>query len=1069
MSNDGGAIAVQKDQFQEEEGLEVAESLDSDSRGAGPGGGGGCACAVLLVADLLPKINDVTSSQLLLLMDNSSPSHNGRDYQAGEGQANIKGPLLDTDYFTYQQNVGSYPRSRGRHRHRHRNKTTLKPEPTLRYSFVPTELLLEYIAPYLQASFFAQDTIVQFPLPFASPIPPPCPVQMYYPPERGVTQAVYLDMEGRLLTIAASLRSFQNSPDTQTHKLRSLSTSQPLVNFHHLLLLAPSHSLNDLRNLLRSKCGINDDIANRIMAEYISIDDEEEPMQIDNEDDVKVIEILDLIDDEEEPQSPEAPQARRFRPGNFTTRPPEIAPYFTELPFYKVHGRNLAPGKCIELYSGDFLKITKVLRNRDTSGIFLHGHLLRRNVRMGGLLIKKTNEVCFMKEVDIDHPEIERVTEVALVQYKKIRRLIITNRAFDENDVSLRCWNKDEYVVKDNNGRMLKEETIKSIKEKGPIVARWRFMEYISATEKKYQWRNNVLERLSKNDIPDPALRVHEAIQWNDWREGHLKQQPDARPKEGREVIEIDPEPGYSPNKRKRSSADGDESPNKKHGTERLNSVRSSLGAIDLNSGSPQQPASRPANGGLFGIRQHSSANLAEFPDIRPTPSPPDQNPELFKRTHRPHGQALTYGDAFCGSGGTTRGALQAGLHVKWGVDFDQRACASWRENFRGATCHEKSVFDFIKKSNQSQRKRNATQVDILHISAPCQFYARCKTRPGPNDEMNTASLFAIKDLIDLARPRVVTLEQTDGILTDRHLTTFFSAAIHMLTCQNFSVRWKRVKLQEWGIPANRNRLIIIASCPGEILPQFPSPTHGPSGTQPFVTVNQALSTIPHGAPDHNTHSVALPLDKQKTPWNGDLPHKNTITCDGGPTSHHPNGRRRFTVRELATLQGYPNNHAFVGCRTVQIKQIGNSVPPICARVLYEGIRKTLDRVDGVLNSVINLVGDDDDEGDGDGEEDFVVIPRPRGRLAMIGRRPAPTRFAIREREVVRDIVGREMAPVGFGPVGAENKEENDVIVIDDDIPRPHHANKNKTEKENETIIIIDDDKTPEPDPFYVF
>ncbi|CAG8977229.1 hypothetical protein HYALB_00007925 [Hymenoscyphus albidus] len=829
--------------------------------------------------------------------------------------------------------------------------------------------------------------------------------------------------------------------------------------------------------------------------EYISIDDEEEPMQIDNEDDVKVIEILDLIDDEEEPQSPEAPQARRFRPGNFTTRTPEIAPHFTELPFYKVHRRyNLAPKKTIELYSGDFLRITKVLRNSNTSDILLHGHLLRRNVRMGGLLIKKTNEVCFTKEVDIDHPEIERVTEVVLVHFKKIRKLIVTNRAFDENDVFLRCWNKDEYLVRDNNGRILKEDSLKAIKENAPIVARWQFIDYISTTEKKYSWRNNVLERLGKSDIPDPALRVHEAIQWNDWREGHLEQQPEARSKEEGEVIEIDPEPAYSPNKRKRPSADGDESPNKKHGTERLNGVRSSLGAIDLNSGSPQQPASRPANGGLFAVRQRSSANLAGFPDIRPTPSPPDQSSAVVKRTNRSLGQPLVYGDAFCGSGGTTRGALQAGLQVKWGVDFDKWACASWRENFRGAKCYEMSVHDFMKKSNRSQRKKMAMQVDVLHISAPCQFYARCKTRPGPNDEMNTASLFAIKDLVGLARPRVVTLEQTDGILTDQHLTTFFSATIHMLTCQNFSVRWKRVKLQEWGIPANRNRLIIIASCPGEILPRFPAPTHGPSGTQPFVTVNQALSTIPHGAPDHNTHLVALPLDKQKTPWNGDLPHKNTITCDGGPTSHHPNGRRKFTVRELGTLQGYPNNHAFVGCRTRQIKQIGNSVPPICARVLYEGIRRTLDGVDGVLNSVVNLDGDDDDEGDGDGEEDFVVIPRPRER---VGRRPAPTRFPVRgleigRRDVLRDFVGREMAPVGFGPVGAlavastqrqpsviivddddipnhsnddENKKENDAIVIDDDIPRTHHLNN-----ANETIIIDDDDdKTPEPDPFYVF
>lgn len=30
-------------------------------------------------------------------------------------------------------------------------------------------------------------------------------------------------------------------------------------------------------------------------------------------------------------------------------------------------------------------------------------------------------------------------------------------------------------------------------------------------------------------------------------------------------------------------------------------------------------------------------------------------------------------------------------------------------------------------------------------------------------------------------------------------------------------------------------------------------------------------------------------------------------------------------------------------------KQIGNAVPPVCAKVLFEGIKRDLDRSDGVL------------------------------------------------------------------------------------------------------------------------
>jgi len=55
----------------------------------------------------------------------------------------------------------------------------------------------------------------------------------------------------------------------------------------------------------------------------------------------------------------------------------------------------------------------------------------------------------------------------------------------------------------------------------------------------------------------------------------------------------------------------------------------------------------------------------------------------------------------------------------------------------------------------------------------------------------------------------------------------------------------------------------------------------------------------------------------------------------GGPWWH---GRRRLTVAECATLQGFPQRHRFHGSQTSQYKQIGNAVPPSMARVLAEAV-----------------------------------------------------------------------------------------------------------------------------------
>lgn len=43
-------------------------------------------------------------------------------------------------------------------------------------------------------------------------------------------------------------------------------------------------------------------------------------------------------------------------------------------------------------------------------------------------------------------------------------------------------------------------------------------------------------------------------------------------------------------------------------------------------------------------------------------------------------------------------------------------------------------------------------------------------------------------------------------------------------------------------------------------------------------------------------------------------------------------------------MQGFPHDHVFRG--TMKVKQVGNSVPPCVARVLFGGIRDFLEGMD---------------------------------------------------------------------------------------------------------------------------
>ncbi|KAI9647927.1 hypothetical protein NHQ30_004316 [Ciborinia camelliae] len=372
-----------------------------------------------------------------------------------------------------------------------------------------------------------------------------------------------------------------------------------------------------------------------------------------------------------------------------------------------------------------------------------------------------------------------------------------------------------------------------------------------------------------------------------------------------------------------------------------------------------------------------TSSELASPPpsgviDLSPSPQP--SRSSSFATTNGPRspslkeprtlalGQTYTYGDAFCGGGGTTRGAVMAGLRVKWGFDFDSHACTTWRLNFPYATCYEMSSERFVALATPSPYSTytpDDVTVDILHLSPPCQYFSPAHTIEGKNDEMNTASLFAVAAVIKVAKPRVVTLEQTFGILYPR-FRGYFSSLICMFTSCGFSLRWAIVPLAQWGLPQRRFRLIIIASCPGEPLPPMPPPTHSSStsllpNTQPFQTVYETLREIPATAANHAIH---LMPEKDLKPYNPHAILPRTMTTSGGE-NWHPSGKRGFSDREFACLQGFPLQHRFApnGVK----RQIGNAVPPVVAKVLFEGIRRFMEGVDGIVRD-----GDGDGDGDGD-------------------------------------------------------------------------------------------------------
>ena len=196
---------------------------------------------------------------------------------------------------------------------------------------------------------------------------------------------------------------------------------------------------------------------------------------------------------------------------------------------------------------------------------------------------------------------------------------------------------------------------------------------------------------------------------------------------------------------------------------------------------------------------QHGHAKSWNEVDLSATTRLGRESPETST-----FGQRYVFGDGFCGAGGTSRGAVMAGLHVDWGFDNNEHACNSWKLNFPYAKTHCLWAHELA-----THRTMNPT-VDVLHLSPPCQFFSPAHTTAGKNDEQNTASSFAITYLLKKTKPRIVTIENTSGLVS-RHVI-YMNAVVNLFTSIGFSIRWKILNFADFGVPQRRYRLVVMAS-----------------------------------------------------------------------------------------------------------------------------------------------------------------------------------------------------------------------------------------------------------------
>lgn len=189
----------------------------------------------------------------------------------------------------------------------------------------------------------------------------------------------------------------------------------------------------------------------------------------------------------------------------------------------------------------------------------------------------------------------------------------------------------------------------------------------------------------------------------------------------------------------------------------------------------------------------------------------------------------------FSGCGGLDLGFIQAGFDVVWANDFFKDAVETYKFNIGNHI-----IYGDITKIPSCDI--NCESVDILLGGFPCQGFSIANKKRSMEDSRN----FLYKELLRVIkekRPKFFVAENVKGLLSMQN-----GEVIKMIISDfeelGYKVNYKVLKASDYGVPQNRERVIIIGNNIGCKNP-FPIITHGnsPNLIKP-ITVRETIQDL---------------------------------------------------------------------------------------------------------------------------------------------------------------------------------------------------------------------------------
>ena len=330
----------------------------------------------------------------------------------------------------------------------------------------------------------------------------------------------------------------------------------------------------------------------------------------------------------------------------------------------------------------------------------------------------------------------------------------------------------------------------------------------------------------------------------------------------------------------------------------------------------------------------------------------------------------------FSGCGGLDLGFEQAGFHRIWANDFDKDAQAVFRLN----------LGEIDGRDIRDVPADEIPECDIVLAGFPCQPVSNAGNRKGVHDSRGMLYKECLR-IIEAKRPKVFLFENVKGLLSSKYVDGRFLVDVIAgdLGEMGYQVTYELLNASDYGVPQNRQRLIMV----GVLKNLGVTFTFPEKEARENLTLRNVL-TIPAEVPNQ----VDWPLSPQALnmiahiPQGGswkDIPYEKlaprfqkirdnmqryhspnfyrrfsldeingTITASAQPENCgiiHPIHNRRYTIREIARIQTFPDTFIFIDDSlkniTAMYKVIGNAVPPKLANSIAMAIKEQIFTVDG--------------------------------------------------------------------------------------------------------------------------